>query len=81
VSVVEKPGWFDAATAREFAGRIGTNKSPWRACSYGTGPRHWYVKREHPSEMLTDKRGNYVRFGSYETAKARADKLNAEEGR
>jgi hypothetical protein len=51
----------------------------WRPANYGNGRRMWFVSRDvngQPEYLLT-KDGQLVRFARFETAKKRADKLNA----
>lgn len=64
----------------------------WRAANNGTGKRKWFVVRGEGSTakyLWTKQRGGtcpprptderLVRFSSYETARRRADELNASE--
>lgn len=61
-----------------------TNVRAWRAANYGTSKMRWFVCRpadpkatdwSGPHEYLRDLRGVIVKFGSYESAQRRAEKL------
>lgn len=52
---------------------------PWRPANDGTGPMRWFLIRKVDGqyEYLDTSNGRLHRFGSYESAKRKADALNA----